>query len=53
MNQQANINEYKVFKTDVKKMTDAELEASLRELREMTMIQKPAHPQPAFRQRAA
>ena len=53
MNQEANMNEYKVFNTDVKKMTDAELEASLRELREMTMFQKPSRPEPTFRRRAA
>ena len=53
MNQETNTFEFKLFNADLKKMSDAELEASLKELRELSMIEKPAHPKPAFRQRAA
>jgi hypothetical protein len=53
MNQETNTVEFKLFNADLKKMTDAELEASLKELRELTMTEKPTHPQPAFHRRAA
>lgn len=54
MNQETNTVEFKVFNSDLKKMTDAELEASLRELREMTYSnQQIEKPQTAFRRRAA
>ncbi len=54
MNQETNTVEFKVFNADLKKMSDAELEASLRELREMThSIQQVEKPQTAFRRRAA
>lgn len=53
MYQETNIVEFRLFNADLKKMSDAELEASLKELRELTMIKKPTHLQPALRQRAA
>ncbi len=53
MKQETNTIEFKLFNADLKKMSDAELEASLKELRKLTMVEKPTHPQPAFRQRAA
>lgn len=54
MNKVTNTVEFKVFNSDLKKMTDAELEASLRELREMThTTQQVEKPQAAFRRRAA
>ncbi len=53
MDQETNIIEYKVLNTHVKKMTDAELLASLNELRKMTMISKPACISPSLQQCAA
>jgi hypothetical protein len=53
MNQETNTVEFKVFNSDLKKMSDAELEASLRELREMTYITPTDKPREAFRRRAA
>lgn len=53
MNQETNTVKFKLFNADLKKMSDAELEASLKELRELTMVEKPTNPQPAFHRRAA
>jgi ribosomal protein L29 len=54
MNQETNTVEFKIFNSDLKKMTDAELEASLRKLREMThSTQQVEKPQATFRRRAA
>ena len=53
MKQHANIKEFKQFDRDIKKMTDAELEASLKELGEFTMSIKSENRQPQFRRRAA
>jgi hypothetical protein len=54
MKQETKPNEFVVFNADVKKMSDAELEASLKELRELSMRMKPdEHPQTFFRRRAA
>lgn len=53
MNQETKNDELVVFIADVKKMTDAELEASLKELRELTAQTQQEKPQPLFRRRAA
>ena len=53
MKQATNIKEFKAFNCDIKKMTDAELEASLKELREFTMTIKSENLQPQFRRRVA
>lgn len=48
-----NIKEFAVFHADVKKMTDAQLEASLKELRDVTNSLTLKQRQPTFRRRAA
>ena len=53
MDQETKTNEFVVFIADVKKLTDAELEASLKELRELTTRMQPGKAVPLFRRRAA
>ena len=53
MNQETNTVEFKLFNADLQKMSDAELKASLNELRKMTMISKPACISPSLQQCAA
>ncbi len=54
MNQENKVTEFIVFDANVKKMSDAELEASLRELRALTVkAEQPEHPSTFFRTRAA
>lgn len=54
MKQENKLNDFVVFHADVKRMTDAELEASLRELRALTVkAEQPEHPSTFFRARAA
>mgnify|MGYP001228394534 CR=1 FL=1 len=52
MNQETNTIEFKVFHADLKKMSDAELEASLKELRAITADAK-AQENKTFRRKAA
>lgn len=54
MKNETKPNEFIVFNADVKRMSDAELEASLRQLRELTTQEaKAEHPDTFFRTRAA
>jgi len=54
MKNETKPNEFIVFNADVKRMSDAELEASLRQLRELTTQGvKAEHPDTFFRTRAA
>jgi len=53
MNQETNTVEFKLFNADLKKMSDAELEASLKELREITNAESSKQNANYARRRAA